>query len=124
MSQCPNVSWAQRTAGAAPLPEIEAQPHEPELPPLDTAPQIDPDGQHWAEELPLLDEQRRDQALARETHGGSLESYQGSAASALLLATGRTRPISARRGREVLAVLCLSSLRRRSGLAHEGVAER
>jgi hypothetical protein len=32
---------------------IEAQPHEPELPPLDTAPQIDPDGQHWAEELPL-----------------------------------------------------------------------
>jgi hypothetical protein len=41
---------------------------------------IDPDRQRWAEELPLSDEQRRDQARARETHGGSLESYQDSAA--------------------------------------------
>ncbi|MCY1457619.1 hypothetical protein D9M71_749270 [compost metagenome] len=40
----------------------------------------DPAKQRWIEELPLTDEQRRDAAIVRQTHGGSIESYPGSSA--------------------------------------------
>lgn len=54
--------------------------HEPELPPLDQAPQINPDRAQWASDLQLSDEQRRDQSVVRQTNEGSLETYPGSAA--------------------------------------------
>ncbi|KZN16199.1 MULTISPECIES: hypothetical protein [Pseudomonas] len=38
----------------------------------------DPAKTLWIEELPLTAEQRRDNAVVRQTHGGSLESYAGS----------------------------------------------
>ncbi|UVJ42059.1 hypothetical protein NVV94_15405 [Pseudomonas sp. LS1212] len=52
----------------------------------------DPDRTRWAEELSLTDEQRRDNAVVRQTHSGNLESYAGSAAEQAL----------ARRRRELL----------------------
>lgn len=53
--------------------------HEPELSPLDQAPQIDPEWVQWASDLQLSDEERRDQVV-RQTNEGSLETSPGSAA--------------------------------------------
>ncbi|OPK06790.1 hypothetical protein [Pseudomonas sp. VI4.1] len=52
---------------------------EPDPPPLlrpEPEP-IGPDKQRWVEELPLTDEQRRDNALVRETLECTLENYRG-----------------------------------------------
>ena len=54
--------------------------HNPVIPPLlQPEPIEDLDRDRWGQELPLTDEQRRDNAVVRQTHGGSLESYAGSA---------------------------------------------
>lgn len=49
-------------------------------PPLSDAAQLDPERERWASDLQLSDEQRRDQAVVRQTNEGSLETYPGSAA--------------------------------------------
>jgi hypothetical protein len=41
---------------------------------------VDPDRLRWAEELPLTEEQRRDNAAIRQTLNSSLENYAGSSA--------------------------------------------
>lgn len=52
-----------------------------DLPPLlPPEPVEDPDKQRWIEELPLTSEQRRDNAVIRETHEASITNYHGSVA--------------------------------------------
>ena len=51
---------------------------------------IDPDKQRWIDELPLTEDQRRDNALVRETHEASLTNYRGSLAEQGLSAPRRS----------------------------------
>ncbi|VVN47338.1 hypothetical protein [Pseudomonas fluorescens] len=52
----------------------------PELPPL-LQPELiaDPNQQRWVQDLALTDDERRDQALVRETRECTLSNYRGSA---------------------------------------------
>ncbi|NBA93454.1 hypothetical protein [Pseudomonas sp. R5(2019)] len=61
-----------------------------QVPRPDTVPLVQPevvedaDRDRWAQELKLTPEERRDNAVVRATHGGSLETYAGSAAEQAL----------------------------------------
>lgn len=69
----------------------------PDMPePTCEAPVEDPAKQRWIEELPLTPEQRRDNAVIRETHEASIENYHGSGAEQGLGPTQRQRPAESR----------------------------
>ena len=58
-----------------------------------TEPELDPERAEWAASLPLTPEERRDQALVRETREVTIESYHGSSAEQGHGAAQRSDPV-------------------------------
>lgn len=67
-------------AAAPPEPYVNPNAWTPPTDAPDMPEPVDADRARWASELPLTEEQRRDNAVVRQTHGVSLETYHGSSA--------------------------------------------